>query len=109
MSIEQIADAVIIRCSYRSSHQRCSVKKGVLKNFAKFTRKHLCQRLFFNKVAGLDKTNRFGRWELNFKWSLIEKSFKQSYYLCFSFHLYKANLLNKTDIDFVFDLNMQRV
>ena len=27
-------------------HQRCSIKKGVLKNFAKFTGKHLCQRLF---------------------------------------------------------------
>ena len=25
-------------------------KKGVLRNFSKFTRKHLCQRLFFNKV-----------------------------------------------------------
>ena len=33
--------------------QRCSVKKGVLRNFAKFTGKHLCQSLFFNKVAGL--------------------------------------------------------
>ena len=32
--------------------QRCSVKKGVLRNFAKFTGKHLCQSLFFNKVAG---------------------------------------------------------
>ena len=30
----------------RSSHQRCSVKKGVLKNFEKFTGKHLCQSLF---------------------------------------------------------------
>ena len=28
-------------------------KKGVLRNFAKFKGKHLCQRLFFNKVAGL--------------------------------------------------------
>ena len=28
-------------------------KKSVLKNFAKFTEKHLCQSLFFNKVAGL--------------------------------------------------------
>ena len=28
-------------------------KKGVLKNFAKFTGKHLCQSLFLNKVAGL--------------------------------------------------------
>ena len=30
----------------RSSHQRCSVKTGVLRNFAKFTEKHLCQSLF---------------------------------------------------------------
>ena len=37
----------------RSSHQRCSVKKVVLRNFAKFKGKHLCQSLFFNKVAGL--------------------------------------------------------
>ena len=37
----------------RSSHQRCSVKRGVLKSFTKFTGKHLCQSLFFNKVAGL--------------------------------------------------------
>ena len=37
----------------RSSNQRCSVRKGVLRNFAKFTGKHLCQSLFFNKVAGL--------------------------------------------------------
>ena len=29
-------------------------KKGVLKNFAKFTGKNLCQSLFFNKVAGLN-------------------------------------------------------
>ena len=28
-------------------------EKGVLKNFAKFTGKHLCQRLSFNEVAGL--------------------------------------------------------
>ena len=28
-------------------------KKGFLRNFAKFTGKHLCQSLFFNKVAGI--------------------------------------------------------
>ena len=28
-------------------------EKGVLKNFPKFTGKHLCKSLFFNKVAGL--------------------------------------------------------
>ena len=38
--------------SFRSSHWRCSVRKGVLGNFAKFTGKHLWQSLFFNKVAG---------------------------------------------------------
>ena len=39
--------------TYRSSHQRCSVRKDVLRNFAKFTGKHLWQGLYFNKVAGL--------------------------------------------------------
>ena len=28
-------------------------KKGVLRSFVKFTGKHLCQSIFFNKVAGL--------------------------------------------------------
>ena len=37
----------------RSSHRRCSVRKLVLRNFTKFTGKHLCQSLLFNKVAGL--------------------------------------------------------
>ena len=36
-----------------SSHQRCSVKKAVLKNFVKFTGKHLYQSLFVKKVADL--------------------------------------------------------
>ena len=36
--------------------QRCSLKKGVLNNFIKFTGKYLCQSLFFNKVAGLRPT-----------------------------------------------------
>ena len=40
-------------CSiYRSSRPEVSCKKDVLRNFAKFTGKHLCQNLFFNKVAG---------------------------------------------------------
>ena len=36
----------------RSSHLEMFCEKGVLKNFAKFTGKHLCQGLFFNKGAG---------------------------------------------------------
>ena len=39
--------------SYRSSRPEVFCEKGVLRNFAKFTGKHLYQSLFFNKVAGL--------------------------------------------------------
>ena len=35
-----------------SSRPDMFCKKGVPRNFAKFTGKHLCQSLFFNKVAG---------------------------------------------------------
>ena len=38
---------------YRSSHLDMFIEKGILKNFAKLTGKHLCRSLFFNKVAGL--------------------------------------------------------
>ena len=37
---------------FRSSRPEVFCKKGVLKNFAKFKGKHLCQSLFFDKVAG---------------------------------------------------------
>ena len=35
---------------YRSSHKRCSIEIGVLKNFTNLTRKQMCQSLFLNKV-----------------------------------------------------------
>ena len=35
----------------RNSHQRCSVKKGVLKYFAIFTGKHLCWSFFLIKLG----------------------------------------------------------
>ena len=38
---------------YRSSRSEVFCKNCALKIFAKFTEKHLCQSLFFNKVAGL--------------------------------------------------------
>ena len=37
----------------RSSRPEVFCKKGVLKNFTKFTEKHLCQSLFLNKDAAL--------------------------------------------------------
>ena len=36
--------------TFRSSHWRCSVKQGVLKNFANFTGKNLCWNLFLIKL-----------------------------------------------------------
>ena len=52
--------------AYKASQLKCNLdsqiqkqppeifyKKGALKNFTKFTGKHLCQSLFFNKIAGL--------------------------------------------------------
>ena len=35
---------------YRSSHRRCFVRKNVLRNFPKFTWKHLCQSLSLVKL-----------------------------------------------------------
>ena len=39
--------------TFRSSRPEVFCKKGVPRDFSKFTRKHLCQRLFFNQAAGL--------------------------------------------------------
>ena len=45
-------EAITIQITTRSSHQRCSVRKDDLRNFAKLTGKHLCQILFYNKIVG---------------------------------------------------------
>ena len=47
-----IVFAITIQITTRSSHQRCSVRKDGLRNFAKLTGKHLCQILFYNKIVG---------------------------------------------------------
>ena len=41
---------------FRSSHQRCSIWKSVLRNFTNFTGKHLCQSLFSDKVCRAQET-----------------------------------------------------
>ena len=38
---------------YRSSRLEVFCRKGVLRNFERFTGKHFCQNLLFNKVPGL--------------------------------------------------------
>ena len=49
---QSIKMEILNQIQFIRSHKKCSLKSGVLKNFAKFTRKHLCQILFFDKVAG---------------------------------------------------------
>ena len=41
------------RLTVRSNNRRCSRIKSVLKNFEKFSGRHQCRCLFFNKVARL--------------------------------------------------------
>ena len=48
-------DKVIFESKFRSSRPEAFFRKGVLRNFVKFTVKHLRQSLFFNKVATLSK------------------------------------------------------
>ena len=49
-SLKHFRERLLLRCMKgccRSSHQKCSIRKDVLRNFAKFTGKRLCQSLFF--------------------------------------------------------------
>ena len=45
---------LILSATFRSNRPEVFCKKGVLRNLTKFPGKHLCQSLFFNKVAGLN-------------------------------------------------------
>ena len=71
---ENIMWKIYLRKTDTNRHRRCSIKKGVLKNFAIFTEKYLCWSLF-NKVAGLfwgTSANR-GFWTEN-QWTQLKKT-----------------------------------
>ena len=50
---------------FRSSCLEMFCRKGVLRNFAKFTGKHLCKSLFFNKITGIRAANLLKRYSGN--------------------------------------------
>ena len=52
-NVQDTYSVLIFVNSCQKQPPEVSMKKGVLENFAKFAGKHLCQSLFFNKVAGL--------------------------------------------------------
>ena len=65
----------------RNSHRRCSVKKGVFRNFTKFTGKNKCQSLFFLiKLQALLKKRLWHRsFPVNFA-KFLRKHFLQNTY-----------------------------
>ena len=56
VNFEKFLGILFIQNTTRSSRPEVFCKKGGLKNFTKFTTKHLCHSPFFNKVAGLRPT-----------------------------------------------------
>ena len=58
--------------------QKKSVRKGVLKNFAKFKGKHVCKSLLFNKVASLSPAtfikNRLWHWSFPVNFAKLLRS-----------------------------------
>ena len=87
--------------SHRSSRPEVLCERGVLENFAKFTGKHLCQSLFFNKVTGLAPSgvisnnrfpfsnfvfiicqqNRFQKQNISYTFLLVIISYRKEVYL----------------------------
>ena len=62
--------------------RRCSVNKGVLKNFTKLTGKHLCQSLSFNKFVGLrlwHKCFSVNFWKISIA-PILKKTFRDCFY-----------------------------
>ena len=52
-----VSSKVLGNAFNRNSLLEVFCKKGALRNFAKFTGKHLCQSLLFNKVADVSPVN----------------------------------------------------
>ena len=52
LPVSKNTEAAVRKCSSEVVAQRCFVKKTVLRDFPKFTRKNLCQGIFITKVAG---------------------------------------------------------
>ena len=64
----------------RSSRPEGFCKKGVLRNFVKFTGKHLCQSLFLNKVAESLKKEALAQvFPVNFVFVKILRTFLRDY------------------------------
>ena len=84
----------------RGSRPEVFCKKGVLRNFAKFTGKELCRSLFFNKVAGLRPATLLKRDSGTsvFLWILWNTFFKEHLRTTASIQLDYGQICNKHHI-----------
>ena len=72
----------------RSSHRRCSVKKGVLRNFANFTGKHLQANNFFKR----DSNTGVFLWNLQNFWEhLFWRTFANDCFFFLNFHYHQLS------------------
>ena len=91
----------------KSSRLEVFCKKGLLRNFEKFTGKHLYQSLFFNKAAGLRPLSQLSVTSVTgaFQWILhnfLEHLFcRTPPYHCFRFSAYR--LLNPNNFNSFFE------
>ena len=77
---------------YRSSRSEVFCKKGVFKNVTKFTRKHLYQRFFFNKVAGFQPATLFKETPVQMFFCEFCDYFKSTFFVE---HLWMATSVDK--------------
>ena len=66
--------------TYRNSHQRCSVKKAALKNFATFAGKHPCWSLFSMKLQAWKPATLLKRDSNTFVFLWILQNLKNAYF-----------------------------
>ena len=81
----------------RSSHPEVFCKKGVHKNFAKFTGKYLRQSPYFNKIAGL-------RPATSLKKRLWHRCFPVNFAKCFRTTFYRTPLVVASIYKYIWDL-----
>ena len=81
---------------FKSSHQRCSVRKSVLRNFTKFTGKHMCQTLFFSKVAGTELCHCYSKNNLLFSQVIASSLFLHESKCIFSYLIHFFSDIDET-------------
>ena len=92
--------------NFRSTCPEMFCKKGVFRHFANFTGKHLCQNLYFNKVAGPPAALLKKRlWHRCFPVNFFEISKNTLHYRT---HLVAASGIYKLVISSFFSMNFQK-